>query len=175
MAYKIYIANICQILSKCPTSLTNQQLNATVNTVCQGAAAKDNTATVVSQLQTGAKGDVIRVMSAASIQKALVLAPPTDECYSCNSQLVSYHTTKVKVFSMSGVSDATKYTLRCMKCKLFYRHSHFGNKDQGFQYYPEEQEHVEVNDTNYFERKLCELQCCLAWVSGITYSLYILK
>lgn len=44
------------------------------------------------------------------------------------------------------------------------RYAHYGNLHDGFAYYPDKRDLVEVSDTVYFDRKLSELQCSLAWV-----------
>ena len=92
-----------------------------------------------------------------------ILAPPTQECFECGSLLSSYHTCEVELYTLSGVKSATKLTLRCQPCKLFYNYSQFGNKTElGFRYYPQMQPIVEATDKTFVERRLLEFQCNLA-------------
>ena len=93
----------------------------------------------------------------------LVLAPPTDECFECESKLSVNHTSLVKVYSLETTTMARKVTLRCKKCNLYYNISMYGNKsDDGFCYYDTPQNYIEVSDTVCFQRKLVEFQCSLA-------------
>ena len=99
----------------------------------------------------------------ASQDMPSILAPPVSQCYDCDGNLVSNHSTQVKCYTTSGAKFATKITLRCRRCSLTYNYAHFGNKNElGFRHYPVAQPFVEVSDTVYFNRKVLELQCSLA-------------
>jgi hypothetical protein len=92
-----------------------------------------------------------------------LLTPPVNTCLECNERLVANHTCQVKYYSSSGVSVATKITLRCTNCSLFYNYSNYGDKRvRGFRHYPSERAAVEASDTVYFDRVLFEFQCSLA-------------
>ena len=152
--------DVSKCLSHCPSSLTKLQILQIVQNFCD--LPSEECSKLVSLVQSGASGKLPKMLSTDNKKHPLVLAPPTGECYECQSSLVSYHNTNIRVYSMSGFQEATKYTLRCMKCKLFYRYAHYGNKESGFQMYPCKRPYVEANDVVYFDRTLCELQCCLA-------------
>ena len=95
--------------------------------------------------------------------KNTILCPPTSVCYTCSSTLVKHHDCQVRVYSTTGVSKASKVTLRCKKCSLIYNYSQYGNKHNiGFRFYTKERNLVEVTDCLYFDRHLFELQCSLA-------------
>lgn len=95
--------------------------------------------------------------------RVVILAPPVDHCYECHQSLSHYNSCQVKCYTSKGVMPGRKFTLRCMKCKLFYNYAQFGNKhDLGFRYYPIQQDFVEASDTSYMERGLLEFQCSLA-------------
>ena len=64
-----------------------------------------------------------------------VLAPPTSECYQCDSLLVENHNCKVKLYTMCGLQEGDKVTLRCKKCSLSYNYNKWGDKRRnGFVY-----------------------------------------
>lgn len=93
----------------------------------------------------------------------LVLSPPTNCCYDCGNNLVSNHSSRVKVYSLKGFKIATKFTLRCKPCNIYYNYATFGNKHElGFRYYPIMRNYIEASDCVYFERKVLDLQCSLA-------------
>ena len=92
-----------------------------------------------------------------------VLAPPVGECYECGSQLVSYHSCNVKLYTLRGVKVVPKITLCCQHCQLFYNYTQFGNKHAlGFRYYPQLQPVVEATDTSFVDRRILELQSRLS-------------
>lgn len=94
-----------------------------------------------------------------------VLSPPVKQCTSCTSNLIENHRCRVKLYTLAGMHEAEKVTLRCVRCKISYNYDKWGDKiDNGFRYYPVAREFVEVNDTTYFERQLQNLQCSLAYV-----------
>ena len=94
---------------------------------------------------------------------SIVLTPPAIECFDCERTLVTNHITKVRCYTCTGASFATKITLRCKHCSLSYNYSQFGNKsEKGFRYYPLRQEYVEASDTVFVHRQLLEMQCSLA-------------
>ena len=94
-----------------------------------------------------------------------VLSPPVKQCTSCTSNLIENHRCRVKLYTLAGMHEAEKVTLRCVRCKISYNYDKWGDKiDNGFRYYPVSREFVEVNDTTYFERQLQNLQCSLAYV-----------
>ena len=91
------------------------------------------------------------------------LAPPLHHCYDCEQPLVSYNSCQVKCYTTNGVSTGRKFTLRCLRCNLYYNYAQFGNKRlNGFRFYPMQQSFVEASDTVYIHRELLEFQCCLA-------------
>lgn len=93
----------------------------------------------------------------------VVLTPPTVQCFDCERTLVTNHVTKVRCYTCTGASFATKITLRCKRCSISYNYSQFGKKSEnGFRYYPIMQEYVEASDTVFVHRQLLEMQCCLA-------------
>ena len=47
-------------------------------------------------------------------------------------------------------------------CTIMGRYAHYGNLRDGFKYYPDKRDLVEVSDTVYFDRQLLQLQCSLA-------------
>ena len=93
----------------------------------------------------------------------VVLTPPAVQCLDCERTLVTNHVTKVRCYTCTGASFATKITLRCKHCSISYNYSQFGKKSEnGFRYYPVMQEYVEASDTVFVHRQLLEMQCCLA-------------
>jgi hypothetical protein len=98
-----------------------------------------------------------------------IIAPPTSQCYQCGSTLVENHNCRVKLYTMCGMEEAQKVTLRRKKCSLTYNYNMWGNKSRnGFIYYDKPADYVEVNDKTYFVRSLLNLQSSLAnhaWVS----------
>ena len=119
-----------------------------------------------------------------------ILAPPVQECVECGNGLTAYHECSGRVYGVAGVKETKKVTLRCQKCKLLYNYSQYGDKHQvklncycimistlsssacvytfgiqrGFRYYYTPREYVEVTDTVFFEKRLLEFQCSLAYV-----------
>ena len=95
-----------------------------------------------------------------------VLAPPVKQCLRCASNLVHNHNCRVKVYALHLphlAQHAEKVTLRCLKCRITYNYSTWGDKhENGFVYYENPRKLDEVNDTTYFDRKVLELQCSLA-------------
>lgn len=92
-----------------------------------------------------------------------VVAPPVKQCNKCAANLTENHHCRVKLYTLTGMHEAEKVTLRCLKCKLSYNYDKWGDKNEnGFRYYPEQRQFVEVNDTTYFQRQLLDLQCSLA-------------
>ena len=84
---------------------------------------------------------------------------------SCRSNLIENHRCRVKLYTLAGIHEVEKVTLRCVRCKISYNYDKWGDKiDNGFRYYPVARNFVEVNDTTYFERQLQNLQCSLAYV-----------
>ena len=51
-----------------------------------------------------------------------IIAPPTAQCYQCGSTLVENHNCRVKLYTMCGMEEAQKVTLRCKKCSLTYNY-----------------------------------------------------
>ena len=99
---------------------------------------------------------------ALNTSSALLFAPPTRECITCQRRLVSYHTTNVMYYRCSGVLVATKISLRCQECGLLYNYAQYGNKTStGFRFYETERDAIEVTDGVFFERKFLDLQCSL--------------
>ena len=95
----------------------------------------------------------------------VVLAPPVSACVQCGNQLVSNHTCKIKYYTEEGAIAylIDKVTLRCMKCKLIYNVTQYGNKSEvGFRFYQMTGDIVEATDTVYAKRSLLEFQCALA-------------
>ena len=95
-----------------------------------------------------------------------IYAPPVDACLECGSRLVANHSCSIRNYGTQGLCIGEKFTLRCQDCSLFYNYSQFGNKSDGFRYYPADlqQPAVEASDTVLFDRNLLEIQCCLAYV-----------
>ena len=92
-----------------------------------------------------------------------VLSPPVKQCTSCTFNLIENHRCRVKLYTLAGMHEAEKVTLRCVRCKISYNYDKWEDKiDNGFRYYPVAREFVEVNDTTYFKRQLQNLQCSLA-------------
>ena len=60
----------------------------------------------------------------------VVLAPPVAECSNCGKGLVSYHSCNVKLYTLNGLQDGVKMTLRCLDCRLLYNYSNYGNKHE---------------------------------------------
>lgn len=69
---------------------------------------------------------------------------------------------QVKCYTLDGYCEGIKFTLRCRECNLGYNYSQFGNKSDGFRFYPEERKFIEVSDTVFFSREMLEFQCSLA-------------
>ena len=92
-----------------------------------------------------------------------VLAHPVSHCLQCNDNLVSY-VCEVQYYTTLGVESADKVTLRCLRCQLFYNYSQFGNKKDGFCFYPNnlQQVAVEATDGVLVHRSLAEFHCSLA-------------
>ncbi len=106
---------------------------------------------------------LVTVFSTRSTASPRILAPPAKQCALCCTNLVENHKCQVKVYTTSGVMQAEKVTLRCLKCSTTYNYSTWGNKrEKGFIFYEGGRELIEVNDAVYYERKLLELQCSLA-------------
>ena len=94
---------------------------------------------------------------------SIALLPPVVECFDCERTLVTNHVTRVRCYSCTGASFATKITLRCKCCSISYNYSQFGKKSEnGVRYYPARQEYVEASDAVLIHRQLLEIQCCLA-------------
>ena len=124
--------DVGKCLNHCPSLLSKLQILQIVQNACD--LPSEECSKLVSLVQSGASGKLPKMLSTNKKKHPLVLAPPTGECYECQSSLVSYHNTNIRVYSMSGFQEATKYTLRCMKCKLFYRYAHYGNKESVFHF-----------------------------------------
>ncbi len=100
---------------------------------------------------------------ASSVNLPVVIAPPVRECFECGQRLVSNHKCKVRLYQRDGVTIADKVTLRCVKCRLIYNPTQFGNKsDVGFRYYESTGQIVEATDGVCISRSLVELHCSLA-------------
>ena len=92
-----------------------------------------------------------------------VLSPPIKQCTHCAANLTENHHCRVKLYTLSGVKEAEKVTFRCAKCRVSYNYDKFGDKiENGFRFYPEQRQFVEVNDVTYFQRQLLDHQCSLA-------------
>lgn len=92
-----------------------------------------------------------------------ILAPPVHQCFKCTGNLSENHQCAVALYTMRGVYTADKVTLRCTRCSITYNYAMWGNKhSQGFVYYNEPREYIEVSDTIYFDRNVLDLQCSLA-------------
>ena len=95
------------------------------------------------------------------------LAPPISRCIqpSClqSSAALTIHNNPVDVvvFTLTGPVPATKlsFTQRCHRCLTNYNYSMHGNKGKnGERFYAEhERPLVEVSDSVFVERKLCQL------------------
>ena len=49
----------------------------------------------------------------------VVLTPPAVQCLDCERTLVTNHVTKVRCYTCTGASFATKITLRCKHCSIY--------------------------------------------------------
>ena len=88
----------------------------------------------------------------------LFLAPPTDCCLHCGSSLQIHHEpTTVICFTLNGPVPAQKVTLRCKKCQISYRYEQYGNREKGYQYYPQPRPMVHGSQLMYMDRHCCAL------------------
>ena len=159
---KYGIAKVCQlqsVLSKLPSSLTDQQRKHLVSQHIPGSDFEE-----LTQLLLTSTSNVAKILSdTVSLSAPTVLAPPTKRCLTCKRQLTSNHSCTVRVYTLIGVEMAQKFTLRCCHCSLSYNYAHWGDKHKsGFFFYDEARPLVEVSDTVYFDRQLMEMQCSLA-------------
>ena len=141
----------------------------------QGMGDDKAAATKMNQIFSEAGPSLKRALSIVKCQGGAdvkVLAPPVSKCLQCGRRLVANHSCAVHCYSTSGYCKASKITLRCLQCSLFYNYAKYGDKRKvGFRFYPGERTAVEVTDTIYFEKKLLELQCfCREYRSVYIYS-----
>ena len=154
------ITKLLIVLKSLPQSLTGSQR---VEAMVKYSGLPEKDVVVLEEFITSQCPVTLSDFLPASQDMPSILAPPVSQCYDCDGNLVSNHSTQVKCYTTSGAKFATKITLRCRRCSLTYNYAHFGNKNElGFRHYPVAQPYVEVSDTVYFDRKVLELQCSLA-------------
>ncbi len=147
-------------LSSLPCSLTEAQRLNFIEMACPDSDIDRDTLKEISTFLVEQCCDFVSSLASDVVE---VLAPPVAECFECGSGLVSYHSCEVKLYTLKGVKNVPKVTLRCQHCQLHYSYSQFGNKHElGFRYYPRMQPIVEVTDTVFVHRRMLELQCSLA-------------
>lgn len=150
--HTIKVANVAHSI---PDSLTTEQKITTLSTKT-GVGKEDSLMKVILS-----RTDVLAAIANFS-DASPILGPPTGQCIRCKKSLTSSHSTNIRIYSMQGLSEGIKHTLRCKSCSLQYRYSQFGSSKEGFMYYEEPRNLVEVSDTVYFSRRLLELQCSFA-------------
>lgn len=94
------------------------------------------------------------------------LSPPTSAClepectkFGLQDQLSIHHKpVPVVHYSLGGIQNCTKLSLRCGACKTVYNYDKFGNKlGRGERYYDQPRDAVEGSDVAYMDRQLHQL------------------
>ncbi len=158
----VVVSRIWSALKSIPSVLTKAQRSRVFLAQCQKNEISVETATEIGEMLEDECTGIFTHFECET-PKFLVLCPPISECPKCDSKLVAYHDCEVRVFTYSGVSTASKFSLRCKGCKLYFGYSQYGNKRElGFRYYCDKRPLIEVTDTVFMDRRLLEFQCCLA-------------
>ena len=91
-----------------------------------------------------------------------ILCPPVEKCVKCDRKLTIHNQpAQVTIFKLTGPVPGLKLTSKCQRCGLIYKYAQYGNKSEGFQFYPERRPLIEASNVAYLERQLCLYQVFL--------------
>ena len=155
------VQKMAKILVNLPETLTASQKNRYFKQLSGRDSDSDLLCRTIEKSSICTNGGYDRDVSCVKI-----LSPPVKQCTICTSNLIENHHCRVKLYTLAGMHEAEKVTLRCITCKTSYNYDKWGDKlGNGFKYYPVARTFVEVNDTTYFEQQLLDLQCSLGYVN----------
>ena len=100
------------------------------HTVHKTGEGKEDSLVKVILLRTDVVAAIANFSNASPI-----LGPPMGQYIRWKKCLTSSHSTNIRIYSMQGLSEGIKHTLRCKSCSLQYRYSQFGSSKERFMYY----------------------------------------
>ena len=151
---------ICSILGSLPPTLTSTQRKRFLESFLD---TSEDVALICKLVEEKCPTLELLKDPATTPGSIKILAPPVHQCFKCTGNLSGNHQCAVTLYTMRGVYTADKVTLRCTRCSITYNYAMWGNKhSEGFVYYDEPRDYIEVSDTVYFDRKVLDMQCSLA-------------
>jgi hypothetical protein len=96
----------------------------------------------------------------------IILTSPTSQCPSCGQDLVKHHRpTAVRVYTLKGLVNGEKWSLRCNGCKTICSYSKYGgaNESSRWNLYENERVFVEASDCCFLEREVFD------WMTSLRY------
>lgn len=118
----------------------------------------------VSEFMTSAtlEDNVHKACLSTGIPFYEILCPPVEKCVKCDRKLTIHNQpAQVTIFKLTGPVPGLKLTSKCQRCGLIYKYAQYGNKSEGFQFYPERRPLIEASNVAYLERQLCLYQVFL--------------
>ena len=112
--------------STVPSTLTKHRRLLVIEKLCGGVVSSE----VATNILSVAEQDCPSLLDTCRPHQASVnvLTPPVGDCLECGQSLVAYHSCHGRLYTVEGVKEVEKETMRCMECKLFYNYSQYGNK-----------------------------------------------
>ena len=81
-----------------------------------------------------------------------ILCPPVEKCVKCDRKLTIHNQpAQVTIFKLTGPVPSLKLTSKCQRCGLIYKYAQYGNKSEGFQFYPERRPLIEASNVAYWK------------------------
>ena len=118
----------------------------------------------VSEFMTSAtlEDNVHKACLSTGIPFYEIICPPVEKCMKCDRKLTIHNQpAQVTIFKLTGPVPGLKLTSKCQRCGLIYKYAQYGNKSEGFQFYPERRPLIEASNVAYLERQLCLYQVFL--------------
>lgn len=118
----------------------------------------------VSEFMTSAtlEDNVHKACLSTGIPFYEIICPPVEKCVKCDRKLTIHNQpAQVTIFKLTGPVPGLKLTSKCQRCGLIYKYAQYGNKSEGFQFYPERRPLIEASNVAYLERQLCLYQVFL--------------
>lgn len=123
------IVSLSSALNNIPSSLTSHQRQRIIKDTIPEIDS-DDIADLSSFLEHHCR-TLLQSLKTTSLPPSTtpqVIAPPVEACYSCGCNLVAYHSCNVKLYTVSGMCCAKKFTLRCKECRILYNYAQYGDK-----------------------------------------------